>query len=64
MFARFPLSCAVANIRRYQDMITSFPAFVAAQEGGAGFAEIVEILLARNRAYHEVIYHQNSVFSA
>jgi len=47
MFARFPLACAVANIRRYQDLITALPAFVASQEGGDGFAEIVETLLAK-----------------
>jgi len=63
MFARFPLSCAVANIRRYQDMIATLPAFVAAQEGGAGFAEIVEILFAKNRAYQKVSHFHNSIFS-
>jgi hydroxymethylpyrimidine pyrophosphatase-like HAD family hydrolase len=45
MFARFP-SCAVANICRFQDLITTLPAFVTAQEGGDGFAELAEVLLA------------------
>jgi len=43
MFARFPLSCAVANIRRYEGLITAMPAFIAAQEGGEGFAEIANV---------------------
>jgi HAD superfamily hydrolase (TIGR01484 family) len=46
MFARFP-ACAVANIRRFQNLITTPPTFVTAQEGGDGFAEFAEILLAR-----------------
>jgi HAD superfamily hydrolase (TIGR01484 family) len=45
MFARFPLSCAVANIHRYRNIIKCFPAFVATLEGGEGFAEIAEIIL-------------------
>jgi hydroxymethylpyrimidine pyrophosphatase-like HAD family hydrolase len=47
MFARFPLACAVANIRRYRDIIKCLPAFVASRECGGGFAEIVETLLER-----------------
>jgi len=46
MFARFPLACAVANINRFEGMIKNLPAFVANSEGGNGFAEIVEVLLA------------------
>jgi hydroxymethylpyrimidine pyrophosphatase-like HAD family hydrolase len=46
MFARFPLACAVANIRRYEGLIKNPPAFVAGGEGGDGFAEIAETLLA------------------
>jgi 3-deoxy-D-manno-octulosonate 8-phosphate phosphatase KdsC-like HAD superfamily phosphatase len=46
MFARFPLACAVANIRRYSDLIKHPPAFVSESEGGEGFAEIAEVLLA------------------
>jgi HAD superfamily hydrolase (TIGR01484 family) len=45
MFARFPLACAVANIRRYEGLITQLPAFVASQECGDGFAEIASVLL-------------------
>ena len=47
MFRRFPLSCAVANIRRYQGIIQHEPAFVSEQECADGFAEIAETLLAK-----------------
>jgi HAD superfamily hydrolase (TIGR01484 family) len=47
MFARFPLSCAVANIRDFLHLIKDKPAFIASKEGGEGFAEIAEALLAR-----------------
>jgi HAD superfamily hydrolase (TIGR01484 family) len=47
MFARFPLSSAVANIRRYGNRISCLPTFVALQECGAGFTEIVDALLAK-----------------
>jgi HAD superfamily hydrolase (TIGR01484 family) len=45
MFVRFPLSCAVANIRRYEKLLNHFPAFVASRDCGDGFAEIAELLL-------------------
>jgi HAD superfamily hydrolase (TIGR01484 family) len=45
MFTRFPLSCAVANIRNFLHLIKSPPAFVAEKEGGEGFAEIADALL-------------------
>ena len=47
MFARFPLACAVANVKRYGDLIRRFPAYLASKECGDGFAEIAETLLAR-----------------
>jgi HAD superfamily hydrolase (TIGR01484 family) len=47
MFARFPLACAVANIRRYTSLLSHLPAFVASKECGEGFAEIAETLLAK-----------------
>jgi len=47
MFARFPLACAVANIRHCQHLLTTLPAFVATQEGGEGFAQIVGELLGK-----------------
>ncbi|GHV94790.1 haloacid dehalogenase [Spirochaetia bacterium] len=48
MFARFPLACAVANIRRYEGLIKNLPAYVATQECGDGFAEIAQTLLDMN----------------
>jgi HAD superfamily hydrolase (TIGR01484 family) len=47
MFARFPLSCAVANIRNFLRLIKDKPAFAAANEGGDGFAEIADALLEK-----------------
>jgi hypothetical protein len=47
MFARFPLACAVANVRNYQGLIKRLPAFVASQDCGDGFAEIAETILAK-----------------
>jgi HAD superfamily hydrolase (TIGR01484 family) len=49
MFARFPLACAVANIRRYTGFIKHEPAFVADKECGEGFAEIARIILEKRR---------------
>jgi HAD superfamily hydrolase (TIGR01484 family) len=45
MFERFPLSCAVANIRRFEGLIKHSPAFVAEKAYGEGFAEVCSILL-------------------
>jgi len=45
MFKRFPLTCAVANISRYKDLINHFPAYVAKKDYGEGFAEIAEVIL-------------------
>jgi hydroxymethylpyrimidine pyrophosphatase-like HAD family hydrolase len=47
MFARFPLACAVANIKRYTSMLNHYPAYIASKECGEGFAEITETLLAK-----------------
>jgi HAD superfamily hydrolase (TIGR01484 family) len=49
MFARFPLACAVANIRRYSGLIKHEPAFVASRECGEGFAEIACTILEKRR---------------
>jgi HAD superfamily hydrolase (TIGR01484 family) len=45
MFARFPLSCGVANVQRYRAHLTHLPAFVASREYGDGFAEIAYQLI-------------------
>jgi hypothetical protein len=47
MFAFFPLAVAVANIVALQDRIVHLPAFVTPSAGGAGFAELVDHLLAQ-----------------
>jgi len=46
MFAHFPNSCGVANIRPFVSHMRSLPAYVTAQSGGQGFAEAVEHLLS------------------
>jgi HAD superfamily hydrolase (TIGR01484 family) len=47
MFARFPLACGVANVRRYGRLIKNLPAYIASKECGDGFAEIAETILAK-----------------
>jgi HAD superfamily hydrolase (TIGR01484 family) len=49
MFARFPLACGVANIKRYGKLLASLPAFVSQAECGEGFAEIVQTLLDKQK---------------
>jgi HAD superfamily hydrolase (TIGR01484 family) len=49
MFARFPLACAVANIRRYGALIRHAPAFAASQTCGEGFAEIAAAILDKRQ---------------
>ncbi len=46
MFAFFPLSVAVANIRPYLPRLKARPAYITAGEAGAGFIEFVETLLS------------------
>jgi HAD superfamily hydrolase (TIGR01484 family) len=46
MFAYFPLSVGVANVRRFAARLEHAPAFVTAGESGAGFAEIAARVLA------------------
>jgi len=45
MFRHFPLSCGVANVERYRDLLKHFPAFITREPFGYGFAEGVEVLL-------------------
>ena len=45
MFARFPLACGVANIKRYVELLSHLPAFVSREESGEGFAEIVKTII-------------------
>jgi hypothetical protein len=46
MFEHFPHSVGVANIRRFEDELAFKPAYVTQGERGAGFAEVVQVLLA------------------
>ena len=45
MFAAFPLSVGVANVRRFLPRMQSWPAFITQAEGGHGFVEAVDHLL-------------------
>ncbi len=46
MFGFFPLSVGVRNVLAFIDRMHHLPAFVANQEGGEGFAEIVDTILS------------------
>ncbi|MGE5171870.1 MAG: HAD-IIB family hydrolase [Rudaea sp.] len=46
MFAFFPQSVGVANVRRFLPRIPAPPAYITTREAGAGFAELVDVLLA------------------
>ena len=49
MFAYFTHSFAVANLQKFISRIRSKPAFIAAGEGGHGFVEIAEKIIANRR---------------
>jgi HAD superfamily hydrolase (TIGR01484 family) len=49
LFAYFPLSVGVANVRRLAARLERAPAYVTAAESGAGFAELAARLLAARR---------------
>lgn len=49
MFGYFPYSVGVANVRPFLDRIAAKPAFVTAGEGGSGFVELAEALLAAKK---------------
>jgi len=46
MFAFFPHAVGVANVRAFLDRIATPPRYVTRAEGGAGFAELADFLLA------------------
>jgi len=46
MFGAFVQSVGVANLRRFADQLTVWPAFITEGERGAGFAEVARALLA------------------
>ena len=45
MFGHIPLSVGVANLMRFADQLTVWPAYLTRAERGAGFAEVVDALL-------------------
>jgi HAD superfamily hydrolase (TIGR01484 family) len=49
MFAGFPISIGVANIRPYLHLMEHQPAFITEQEGGEGFAAFAQLLLSAQR---------------
>ena len=46
MFAYFPHSIGVANVRAFAGQLDAEPAYVTQAESGAGFCELVDFLLA------------------
>lgn len=46
MFAYFPHSVGVANVRRFKNQLPCQPAWITQRDGGDGFAEMVEVLLS------------------
>ena len=46
MFGHFPHSVGVANVARFVPQLSHLPRYLAAGERGAGFAEVVDALLA------------------
>ncbi len=49
MFGHFALSVGVANLRRFADQLTTWPAFITDGERGAGFAEVAARIVAARR---------------
>jgi hypothetical protein len=47
MFAYFPRSVGVANVRDQLDRIATPPAYVTSQRSGEGFVELTDHLLGR-----------------
>ena len=47
MFQFFPHAVGVANMLQFKEKIKHNPAFVTRQEGGYGFAEMVDVILAK-----------------
>jgi HAD superfamily hydrolase (TIGR01484 family) len=50
MFGHFPHSVGVANVARFWDALAHHPRYVAPGERGAGFAEVVDAVLAARPA--------------
>jgi HAD superfamily hydrolase (TIGR01484 family) len=50
MYSHFPLGLGVANIRPLAHLMQHLPAYVTPSEGGEGFAEFAEMLLAAQKS--------------
>lgn len=50
MFARCPVSVGVANLRRFAEQLTVWPAWLTEGERGAGFAEFAQRVVRARRA--------------
>ncbi len=50
MFAHFPVSIGVANVRRFLPRMTDGPTWISSAEGGRGFVEGLDVLLAAGAA--------------
>jgi len=46
MFRAFPHAVGVANVRRWVHRMQALPSYVTPSAGGAGFAEVIDLLLA------------------
>ncbi len=53
LFGAIPLSVGVANVSPFLPMIATPPAFVTAAEGGAGFVEFADAVIAARQAGEE-----------
>jgi HAD superfamily hydrolase (TIGR01484 family) len=51
LFAAFPCSIAVANLRRFLDRLTAFPQFITESESAEGFQEAAALILRKRRAW-------------
>ena len=49
MFEAFPNSVGVANVRRFEAQLINKPRYITGEERGAGFAELVQALLAAKK---------------
>ena len=52
MFEAFGNNVGVANVQRFEAALVCKPAYVAAGERGAGFAEVVKMLLSNFHGNH------------
>ncbi|WP_298819646.1 HAD-IIB family hydrolase [uncultured Roseibium sp.] len=49
MFGYFPNACGVANVLDFKGRIEAEPGWIASERGGAGFAELADVLIAAKK---------------